>query len=611
MPARTPDTGVKRFEIRTGVNGIPILGGIFRAGDPATIPQHKLHMGVNIRITPGGMITRPGLDDVYNTGVAECITGLTSDGEDLSTVLLYPGAPQGQVDVAIDPLYGGGTAAVYLNSMSFRAIFPRGGDVAYSEYAAVLYGQAGALGALSPVAEPCSVDGGTFAPYGTSYFEPFLFNGRICQFMVMPKLSAATGTYSPAVALVVLDLPTRTKELASDCQRWTGYAQESTYPLDVAGSCPGDYPDPPDTVWPGSYPVGSANVVFYVDNPFTSPEVISTIYEALPFARRSDSVIDDTVGVREMLYFTVAGDAGTFALVRWDGVVQVTITTQAALSFTPLKPILGGGLYGPFVMASTDGVHGNWGGYINAADAWTPFTQGIRYDYGILGAPPAPGVVAVEIESWAAVKQSISGNPEILLQGEMKKLYGGAWIDAGGMWVFEWTSANEFNKVVATLLTPTNTAGGLPWPYIVVPDQYHPLDTLGTVFCALIAGFTDIHPESIVYAPYDASADYATYHANRTTEDLSAYQAVGFSDWAKWLQNVAGRLYCGGAFYDTDDDYHEVWDATVPGSLELLYKGETLVNLATAETVSKGCLPTVPASEIGEGYGSPEGFEAA
>jgi hypothetical protein len=78
---------------------------MFRSGDPATTPPHKFHLLVNMRKTPGGSITRPGLALEYNTGVQECINGLTEDGGPDGAgagggglgggLILYPGAGGG------------------------------------------------------------------------------------------------------------------------------------------------------------------------------------------------------------------------------------------------------------------------------------------------------------------------------------------------------------------------------------------------------------------------------------------------------------------------------------------------------------------------------------
>jgi hypothetical protein len=92
MPRRTPDQGVRPFEVRAGI-GTPKLGGMYRAGDPATIPLHKHHLIVNGRITPEGTISRPGLRQEFDTGVRECIDGLTETPSDteISGILVWPG----------------------------------------------------------------------------------------------------------------------------------------------------------------------------------------------------------------------------------------------------------------------------------------------------------------------------------------------------------------------------------------------------------------------------------------------------------------------------------------------------------------------------------------
>lgn len=107
MPKRTPDKGLMPFDVRVGLSA-PTLGGIFRAGDPATTPPHKQHLAVNVRITPGGMITRPGMSQEFDTGTAECIDGLVGapgGGEDepLVGLLLAPAGFEQTIDMPDTP----------------------------------------------------------------------------------------------------------------------------------------------------------------------------------------------------------------------------------------------------------------------------------------------------------------------------------------------------------------------------------------------------------------------------------------------------------------------------------------------------------------------------
>ena len=76
MPRKTQEQpDVPPFEFRPGV-GLPPFGGMYRRGDPAQIPSHRLHLGVNIRLANGEVGNRPGLTPVEGQSQQACITGI-------------------------------------------------------------------------------------------------------------------------------------------------------------------------------------------------------------------------------------------------------------------------------------------------------------------------------------------------------------------------------------------------------------------------------------------------------------------------------------------------------------------------------------------------------
>lgn len=163
MPRRTPDQGVKPFEYRTGVGNLPKLGGMFRSGDPAIIPPHKQHLAVNMRITPGGIVTRPGFATEADTGTAECIDGLT-------------GPPGGGEE---EPLVG---LAIY--DAGYQETVNGGGswtDTTLGTIALIKEKDPTAVYNNIPIASPRYPDG-THDATG-----PFLFRGRIHEFVLVER----------------------------------------------------------------------------------------------------------------------------------------------------------------------------------------------------------------------------------------------------------------------------------------------------------------------------------------------------------------------------------------------------------------------------------------
>lgn len=81
MSTRTPERTLQKFDHRAGTEEVPLLGGMSRVGDEASIPARQHHLLVNIRFGPGEMGSRPGLVETDDVGVAQCITGLIETSE--------------------------------------------------------------------------------------------------------------------------------------------------------------------------------------------------------------------------------------------------------------------------------------------------------------------------------------------------------------------------------------------------------------------------------------------------------------------------------------------------------------------------------------------------
>jgi len=598
MPRRSMDGSGKPFEFRPGIGGFPPLGGIFRSGDPATIPPNKHHLVVNCRITPAGMKTRPGLSLLHSTGVSECVVALTGDEEELSALLLYPGAVEGP---GLTPP---------LNAMTFRAIWPRGGDLTYSEYAAVGFGSPSKTpGALSKVIEPLALASVHTVVQPTIQLDfyygctamlpnllaeptdppdpltcpPFLLNGRVHAFMVMPKPDAE-DQWGPAIALVAMDLPGRTRELASDAQRGTGTA-----------GLVGD----PATLFPFDDPLGTSQVVFYPQNPFAN-EAINCVMDVLVWSDRRDDPTpgqEANVGVRELLFMLVLGTAGTVAVVRWDGVAETLIETIFGLDLSALPPLIGAQAHGPFVVASTGGALGDYAGYLSEGGAWIELPKGLVYSFGVLGDPePFPGEVQITVDHWGAYKETSSGRGVIAFQAVIPVVYGGVWVTGRGIWAFEMAKdGSAWNVPVATFASPGHDNFGVPsTSYGVRPKQYLPVEILNEklVASAYYEYETDArhevhkHPYTGV-GPVTGLPVQSVFDA--TADVFNAIDGVSTGPrWDFWIKAVAGRLYAGGSL----DAYDVTTSDTDP-----IFIGPT-------EAATRGCLGSAPSAEVAEGFGA-------
>lgn len=90
MPRRTPDQGVQPFERRAGTEEIPRWRGMNRSADPSAIPLNQFQLAVNVRIQPGDLQDRPGLEEVMDTESDACVTAIIETNEN-------SGNPGGQI----------------------------------------------------------------------------------------------------------------------------------------------------------------------------------------------------------------------------------------------------------------------------------------------------------------------------------------------------------------------------------------------------------------------------------------------------------------------------------------------------------------------------------
>jgi len=298
MPRRALSPGGKPFELRTGV-GLPALGGIFRAGDPATVPPHKHHLVVNARITPGGLFSRPGLVPVHDTTVSECIVGLTEFPQSGGGMILWPGCGDSA---------GNGNGP--LNPVSMRRIFPAESE-SYSEYVFAVYG---ALGQPACTSHPI-VDFGTGVGWGSQRGQrPFIYRGQIHYFGLSLVQAPAGGFTSSPVSLLTFDLPPASGMLGTNLYRYRCcfYANGTAAPY-VSGQ-----PCPPGTEWPRGHPFSSArHVVSLPAQPWTGED--GGVETVLTMAERSDEVLDGDTTVDESAYVVMVSATGKSKLYRWDG----------------------------------------------------------------------------------------------------------------------------------------------------------------------------------------------------------------------------------------------------------------------------------------------------
>jgi len=561
---------------------------MFRSGDPAVKPPHKFHLLVNMRRTPGGLITRPGLELEYDTGIEECIDGLTEDaGLQGGALMLYPGAEVREGPPDFHPA-------------TFRAIFPDSSDD-YSEYAFALYGPAATVrGDMSPVLAYSVLGSGYPGP--TFLSRPFIFRGQAVQFALVD--SSGTDT----VALLGINLPERSFLQASDCWRDASRPNDGDTP-----ACPGaaGQPTPPGDdppLWPFQHPVGSVGVLAYFDNPFTTgdwtPDAASAADDKvvdliLTRQERIDDILTGTAGVSEVLYFVALQDElGTLKrrLIRWDGVQQ---TTEFATIPDDLRPALTDQAYGPVLVAGDeDGDIEDWAALRGEDGTWTVI-GGSGWTVDAAYTCP-PGATADTLDTAAYHPRAVSwgGKGHLIVYGLRRMV--------------DVTCSTLHAYIFAMPQGATEFAGGQT-------DRS----------CSLTGPAGDDNPERIpidvvvqghlCYAIVSTSDDDLELCVGDFLTPLSQRAQVRLCDLASsaaWIQAVASRVYVGGKFGDTSplglsEQHHGVYDVTDPDAIFAVYlvadsEQQEDSGGNEADRYSRGALPAVPNDDTGG-----QGFQAS
>jgi hypothetical protein len=566
MPRRTPDEGVKPFEFRVGIGGLPTLGGIFRAGDPATIPPYKHHLIVNMRITPSGMIVRPGFETIVDTGVDECIDGLTGGGEGRENVklVLWPGSDA-------DAPNGVGN-----NVATFRRVFQ--GDTGYSEYVFVMYGTPDSPN-VSPVV---ALDAAQPPPLEDNWATPFIFRERAC---ILAKWEAVP-------AILGLNMPKAAGWEASDCLRSIYQLGESYSGSGAACPDPSGTPqvDDPIGAFPRRHPIGAIDIVSLCQLSLFSGDAW-TVCDIAVRPERFDEPLTAEAGVADVLYLAARTAGGKAAILRFDGVswtIEHSLTTQAAQQEVRLGVSKNGLCY----FASDDAGVFYESGSEDEDGVWTATVDGVRAGGGDLNFRPqrligfAGDVIAV------GQGTGYDGGPPYPTIAAVNALVIATWSPGDTSW--------------ALLGSPvTNTTGIAPLAAeILGADLY--VYTVGTE--ALV------DDESLwIFDARDGSInDVIRTRLTNTLNDYPAYtgaapEANTYTR-ARWMQQCGSRIYFGGMLDDwdiinqaVDDGFkkHSVFDVTDFNAPERVYevREDSLRNESSFDyMLSMGALPAIPAS---------------
>lgn len=570
MPRRSAEQGVKPFELRTGVGGLPPLGGIYRAGDPATIPPHKHHMVVNCRIKPAGLFSRDGLVTVFDTGVEECINGMTEYGDEQGQALmLYAGAH-------------GRTGPPDFNIATFRAIFP-GQSLTYSEFVFVLEGEAGALDAWSPVVEPHPETPGSTLNFAQS--NPFLFRDRIHQFRT---------DNAGMLTLWELPLPERSFLQAADCSRDSSTVLSQTALATKCVAVPGTGPDAIGQKWPFNHPVSQAIPRPGLTIPGEAPALTDSS-RYLPAPRylsepgvsfticpeRVDDPLTGAAGVADVLYVLLMNlPGGDYAVGRWDG-VSFSIEHYLPVGTITLGFVtIGVAPSGPFVYGE------GWDLDTAVQEAQISYRDddGVWHDDGVAhndATPPDPPVPR-QVTAW----KTFDGGLVLLTAlrvGAVTTLtrivLGRFSADTKSVSVEQVVFTEE--AAVQPIIIDACLAAGIGY---ALYTYYDPIEL------ASQGVRVTINPDS-------ASGDVGTY----------------------WLQAVGDRAYLGGKFSDNWDpisqapvtlgNRHCVFDVTDLADIQLVYQvlyseQNFDSNGVEDERISRGCLPGLPGGgTTSEGFG--------
>jgi len=553
-----PEAPGKPFEFRVGIGGMPALGGIYRAGDPATIPPHKFHMLVNVRLTPSGMTNRPGLTLEYDTGVKECIDGLTGLDTPGAELLLWPGASGSSPN---------------RNAATFRKVRPLATGYP-SEFEFVeLEAPATAAATLTPmVTPPLRTYGATPGDDTFPFIEPFFFRGKLC---VMDYQRSAGGAQinSLPYRIFALSLPKQSGKAANDCMRKTAWA---TPP------CPAT-PNLTGTLWPRGDPIGAALLMTDFPGIYNATD---WMIESFAVANeRDDDLLTAEVGIHEFLYVLMLGRPGG-ALVGERRLLRYTGSTWL-LEFTPPDNLanddptyscvaLGIGRYGPFLVSS------------DSTDDWSA-TKGADGIYTTGGGPTAPDIVGFTEEGvWSGRQLDRRG---FLFEGVPAVVYSGnrpateLATQNEGVFVITQNSSGDFETIPHIVHTEEFGSNG---PFNVRDHKI----AQGTVYVLA----TD---------EFDATGEaYVNVGADVDPRDERTIRLVAAGDASElWLQSLGGRILVGGRCnFDPilnavePNTAHAIYDITDPDNLRLLYRVYTIQQTddAVAERYSFGCLPSFP-----------------
>lgn len=616
MPRRTPDEGVKPFEFRTGIGGLPSLGGMYRAGDPATIPPHKHHLLVNMRIRPGGMVTRPGMEEIHDTGVSECIEGVTEIGgagtPSGAALALMPGMPMG--------------GAHLRNNVTFRLIYPSAPssnwadfyspppEVTYSEFLFVLWGPAATDNqTLSPVVVPGAY--GIAPPTNFESSKAFIHNGMACMwFRLTDTEDPPLGTGDPNWVLLELPFSSRSFKHAHECLR----AVDAWDPLPKP--CPLESYEIGDTgffrtnLWPGSYPLTTVRAIYWPQNPWPGYDwkplhMPYALEKHVNIPERVDDPVTGEPGLAEALYFIASNtdlsspDYGRMVLIKWNGVTQ---KTEYVIPANYTLATMGLQQYGPFLVGNKD-TGGNdigWNYFAQRGEtgAWSVLPEGVEFH--------SPEVFTKSnIRAVAPYK------------GRARVVASGTWDDGSnnykGVWVFEATD------------THLHALTGVLWagpPLTYAFDDFEEAIVSKNRIYALGPAVVDPEfslepiPGFISIPRNPAVTSIPVEERNIVSPGLMRAWPGGGAGYelntSVWLVAVSGRVYAGGSFAPEEEvGYHAVYDITMPPNgyrnpvyLELLDEEDTVPPIPPSWEAelsgSHGCLESIPHEKVDEGFGS-------
>lgn len=554
MPRRTPDQGVRPFEFRTGVGGLPPFGGMFRSGDPATIPPHKHHLMINTRITPSGVISRPGLSEEFSTGIEECIVGITEFRKMGGGVTVWPGAEA-----------SAGNGSGPLNPISMRTIFPTVSNV-YSEYNILLDGALDyeACSANQPIIEFQHAYAEPPNCYATG---PFIYEGQI------HRWKQVTGVWECWTA----PMPESAETMGTDLYRARCcYDPDGTsVPTQPPAPCP------PGSSWPRGHPFSTATFVFELpDEPF-GPGVTVTIEGVRAIPERDDQALDGSLVVQESLYVIVGGTLGDVRktkVYRWNGttlteepvtIADLDLSVPDAARYYVQACDGGGKLY---VFVGGNEVTGDGGVcWVRDEDgAWTSL-DGLRDGVTPADFYPVFGFV------WAGVPYFLG----------LSNYYAASALPLNLGLILAVQSGGEF-----ILDTDITTILGGDIDYVSHTKQ------VGPALYILAYGSGDGGPFGSAVVDFDIPTQNVVSTVVIEPVPPESYEKY------RWLEVVSTTVYLGGKFV-VDlvlnsaelEPCHAVYDVTDPTAVQLLYRVyDSERPEYDGNTYSQGALPLIPAS---------------